>query len=76
MSRLDAGSNEDMYGMFGMGETTTGADYEVVEQVKQNTLRYYGQVMRMNEYNFVKKKCMRARIYGGDVKGQVRDGMC
>ncbi len=55
VSRRDGESNEDTYGRCGVSETAVGMDCRVVEWVKRSTLRWYGHVMRMNEYDFTER---------------------
>ncbi len=52
-----------------MSETAVGMDCGVVEWVKRNTLRWYGHVMRMNEYAFTKRVYERT-IDGRGVRGR------
>ncbi len=61
--RWDGESNEDIYGRFGMSKAAVGMDCEVVEWVKQSTLRWYGHVMRMNACDFTK------RVYDSRIEG-------
>ncbi len=55
VSRWDGESNKDMYGRFGMSKAAVGMDCGVIDWVKQSTLRWYGNVMRMNECSFTKR---------------------
>ncbi len=64
VSRWDRESNEKTYGRFDMSEAAAGVEYGVVEWVKQSTLRWYGQIMRMNECDFTK------RVYESTIEGK------
>ncbi len=55
VSKWDRQSNGNMYGRFGMNETALGMDCGVVEWVKRRTLRCYGHVMKINEFEFTKR---------------------
>lgn len=49
MSRWGGKSNEDVYEILVMGETTQKVDCGVMEWVKHSTLRWLEQEIKMNE---------------------------
>lgn len=48
MNRMDGDNHENVYKRFGMVSKEGGMKYELVEVMKQSTLRYCGHLVRMS----------------------------
>ncbi len=55
VTRWEGESSESVYERSSMGACTSGVKCGVVEWVKRNTLRWFGQIERMKSEYFVKK---------------------
>ncbi len=60
---MDGMSNESVYEHFGMCHVGEGKKCEVVEEVKQQTLKWFGHMERMEESK------MTRRVYVNEIKG-------
>ncbi len=70
VSRMDGMSNESVYEHFGMCHRGEGKKCGVVEKVKQQTLKWFDQMERMDESE------MTRRVYVSDKReGMLEDGL-
>ncbi len=69
VSRLDGVSNENMYERFGMCHVGVEKKRGVVEEVKQRTLRWFGNMERMEEGKMTGKVYIN-EMEGGNLRGR------
>ncbi len=69
VSRMDGMSNESVYERVGMCHVGEGKKCGVVEEVKRQTLKWFGHVQRMKEGKMTKRVYV-SEIEGGNVRGQ------
>ncbi len=67
-SRMDGMSNESVYECFGMCHVGEGKKCGVVEEVKQQTLKWFGHMERMEESKMARRVYV-SEIKGGNVRG-------
>ncbi len=64
MSRMDGMRNESVYECFGMCHVSEGKKCGVVEEVKRQTLKWFGHMERMEEGKVTK------RVYVSEIEGE------
>ncbi len=69
VSRMDGVSNESVYERFGMCHVGVGKKCGVVEEVKRQTLKWFGHMKRMEEGKMTRRVYM-SEIEGGNVRGR------
>ncbi len=69
VSRMDGWSNENVYERFGMCHVGKGKKCGAVEEVKQQTLRWFGHMERMEEGK------MTRRVYMSEMDGMLVDDL-
>ncbi len=69
VSRMDGVSNESVYKHFGMSHVGVGKKCVVVEEMKKQTLKWFGHIERMEEGKLTRRVYM-IEIEGGNVKGR------
>ncbi len=69
VSRMDGMSNESVYEHFGMCHVGEGKKCGVVEEVKRQTLKWFGHMERMEESEMMRRVYV-GEIEGGNVRGQ------
>ncbi len=55
VSRMDGMSNESVYELFGMCDVDDGKKFRVVDEVKRQTLKWFGHMERMEEGKMTRK---------------------
>ncbi len=68
MSRMNGMSNESVYEHFGMCHVGEGKKCGVVEEVKRQTLKWFGHMERMEEGRMTRRVYV-SEIEGGNVRG-------
>ncbi len=68
MSRMDGMSNESVYKHFGMCLVGEGKKCGVVEEVKRQTLKWFGHMERMESK--MTRRVYVSEIEGGNVRGR------
>ncbi len=68
VSRMDGMNNESVYEHFGMCHVGEGKKCGVVEEVKQQTLKWFGHMERMEESKMTRRVYV-SEIEGGNVRG-------
>ncbi len=69
VSRMDGMSNESVYEHFGMCHVGEGKKCGVVEEVKRQTLKWFGHMERMEESKMTRRMYV-SEIEEGNVRGQ------
>lgn len=69
VSRMDGMSNESVYERFGMGHVSEGKKSGVVEEVKRQTLKWFGHMERMEESKMTRRVYV-SEIEGGNIRGR------
>ncbi len=69
VSRMDGMSNESVYERFGMCHVGEGKKCGVVEEVKRQTLKWFGHMERMEEGKMTRRVYV-SEIEGGNVRGR------
>ncbi len=67
---MDGVSNESVYARFGMSHVGVGKKCGVVEEVQQQTLKWFGHMERMEEGKMTRRVYM-SEIEGGNVRGRL-----
>ncbi len=68
VSRIDEMSNESVYERFRICHVVEGKKCGVVEEVKQQTLKWFGHMERMEEGKMTRRVYV-SEIEGGNVRG-------
>ncbi len=68
VSRMDGMSNESVYKYFGMCHVGEGKKCGVVEEVKQQTLKWFDHLERMEESKMTRRVYV-SEIEGGNFRG-------
>ncbi len=68
VSRMDGMSNESVYECFGMCYVGEGKKYGVVEEVKRQTLKWFGHTERMEKSKMIRRVYV-SEIQRGNVRG-------
>ncbi len=68
-SRMDGMRNKSVYERFGMCHGDEGKKRGVVEEVKQQTLKWFGHMERMEESKMT-RRVYASEIEGGNVRGR------
>ncbi len=69
VSRMDGMSNESVYERFGMCHVGEGKKCGVVEEVKRQTLKWFGHMKRMGKSKMTRRVYV-SEIEGGNVRGR------
>ncbi len=71
VSRMDGVSNESVYKHFGMSNVDMGKKCGVVEEVKRQTLKWFGHMERMEEGKMTRRVYM-SEMGRGNVRGRLQ----
>ncbi len=69
VSRMDGMSNENVYERFGMCHVGEGKNCGVLEEVKRQTLKWFGRMERMVESKMTRRVYV-SEIEGGNDRGR------